>query len=79
MTTVDVYVRNYQKNAKVISFPSIIPSNKIIEIVSEKYKEQSEDFVLFQKGKRLEETDALITLHKNCIIHYVEKRRTLMP
>lgn len=74
---VSVYLRNYRKIAKLVSLPSPLPANQLLNFVAVKYATVPGNLALFYNGERIDLMETgVVDLKEKAIVHVVQLNRT---
>lgn len=74
---VSVYLRNYRKIAKLVSLPSPLPANQLLNFVAAKYGAVPGNLALFYNGERIDLMGTSgVGLKEKAIVHVVQLNRT---
>jgi hypothetical protein len=72
-----VYLRNYRKIAKLVSLPSSLLANQLLNFVAVKYGTVPGNLALFYNGKRIDLMGTgPVELKEKSIVHVVQLDRT---
>jgi hypothetical protein len=77
--TIFVYVRNYKKNAFVLSVRIPISGRQLRQKLKCRPLFHVEEFALFIKGRSIPDDEQPVSLQKNTIVHLVDLERTNFP
>lgn len=77
-TGVSIYIRNYRKQAGMITVQTPIKTNEFASIVAKKYHTAVDRIALFLNGERLDQLEGTVDLKEKAIVHIVYLDRTAL-